>query len=595
MHKEKGYLLGLVFLIPLMAAIASVFFFALKPPSNLKELTARDLLKIKNHLLAYAATDEERPGRLPCAGNEEGEAQLFSRNVCPKNFGRLPWKSLDWGGAQNIGYAVAEHFSGDFPPSKTLNPKAPADLNYIDEEGVLHSNLVALLFVPRFEADFETLPQIDLRHPKWLGAVGITKEELLFSAQKAVTQRVLKCFKAHSLRETLPAPAPFAAENFQSHPNARFGRVPEWAENPGLSVMVANFLKEWEALPQDLPLQEVENFNWKKWEESLYAFNSYVAQAFGVYQNLNQVAQKLEKSANTLESTFMRTIADKTENEVGRVSASAQKTILQNAQNVENYYETIRQTLWESGFSFDFSVFLTWEKAKIDFQNLAPLNKTVQSAEMWQALWAWRKANALLRQESNALFLKTQENALLVRKLPTATSKQENAESLYAQSKNVQEVLNKTQKSVVQFKEKETAARKKTMQKNVAEFLSLFQHLKATTQNAQSVLKGEKANRSRILWQSAECDFFNTWWVKDSWQEFVFYQQNAFVLGRGKKEVVVMASGAELPQQNRENQSPEHYFESCNAEDSRANWAENPKAEFCATSQNKTFNDVLAW
>lgn len=595
MHlKQRGYLLGLFFLMPIILGLASLFFYSLQTPDNAKMLATQDLLQLKNLLIDYAAADLERPGRLPCVADDEGEAQLFSRKVCPQHFGRLPWKTLDWGktkahNGQNVFYVLDENFSGDFAAQQYLNPATHASLEYIDQNGKTHTQQVAILFVPRFQMDFKQKPNvIDLRQQEWLAAVGISREELFFKVQKSVANLLLNCLKAHALKKEVPSPSPFAASNFQSHQAARFGRVPEYAQNEGMNLVWADFAQTFDSFP----ITDLENADFWALNESLYAFQNYANQAFFQYQKLNDWAQKLQKTANTLNNTILRVLNANNQ----RVSASAQKNVRKQSENLAKIVADIQQSLWESGLQMDVLDFSIWQSAQKTFLENAPFNQNVQSAILWQSLLDLNQATQNVALWSANLFKQTQESAVLVRKMPKASGNAENLNALYSQSKMLREHINKTQKSIVDYQNNPSKTRLKNMQNNFEKFSLLFNKLKENLRMAQSVLKGGLANLWPVLWQSASCDFLNTWWAKDQWQSFVFYQKKARILTRETAhDWVVIASGAPLDNQNPNIQAPEHYFENCNADSSRANWAENPNEDFCVLPRALDFNDVLAW
>ena len=241
MMHQRGYLLGIVFFLPVVAVIISLFLSGLLRTADFKTAKMQELLMIKKALIAYAATDFDRPGRLPCTGNKEGESQLLVRNICPEFFGHLPWKTLDLGAGSDVFYVLDESFSGNFQASKPLNANTRANLSMIDENGIIHKNLAAILAVPQIPQNFTTMPTIDLRDSRWRFAIAISDEELLYAAQRQVANTLAACFTGHSKKTTLPAPAPFSAQNEESIDSSRFGRVPNYAQNVGITILLQNF------------------------------------------------------------------------------------------------------------------------------------------------------------------------------------------------------------------------------------------------------------------------------------------------------------------------------------------------------------------
>lgn len=598
--KERGYLLGLLFFLPIVAVFISVLFAGLMSGSDLKSLQMAELLAVKNALIAYAATDTERPGRLPCTADLEGEAQLFVRNVCPEFFGRLPWKTLDLGVGNGILYVLDGNFSGDFQTSKTLNANTRATLTMVDAQGIQHKNLAAILAVPKIAQTFTEQPMIDLRDSRWRFAVGISADELLHAASRHVANTLAACFRGHTQKETLPAPAPFSAENEESLDSARFGRVPNYAQNAGISAILQNFFVDFES--QNISLlttesDEVDAFsaNLKTLDESLYAANLYANQAFNAYKNVNAAAKNLQKSANTLAATISRTTNGKSENKAERVSASVQRNVIKNGEALLSYYETLAQRFWQTGFAAPSVDFAAWQDVFDIFKKNAPQDKTVTDLAFWQTLFNLLRATQNLAAWSDEILKITEENAVLARKSTTATARQENADSLYSQSAALRTALEKAQTALSNFQKSPTATRRKNLLKAAQTLNALKNNFQNLLKTAQSQMAGGTAHFWPMIWASASCDFLNTWWAKEAWRGTIFYQNNAEILGRGKKPWAILAAGAPLQNQNRAFDAPQSYFEDCNNSITRADSAQNPDDKLCALPKKSNFNDILAW
>lgn len=78
-------------------AIATLFAFA-SAPSHSEEwdkATQDALTQARDALIGRAASDDNRPGSLPCPDTDnDGIAQLLVGPECPSYVGRLPWKTL---------------------------------------------------------------------------------------------------------------------------------------------------------------------------------------------------------------------------------------------------------------------------------------------------------------------------------------------------------------------------------------------------------------------------------------------------------------------------------------------------------------------
>lgn len=94
---------------------------------HLEKTTASALAQAKAALIGRAATDNNRPGSLPCPDtNNDGVAELFVGANCPAYIGRLPWKTLDLpelldGSGERLWYAISPGLR-DNTAAEPINP-----------------------------------------------------------------------------------------------------------------------------------------------------------------------------------------------------------------------------------------------------------------------------------------------------------------------------------------------------------------------------------------------------------------------------------------------------------------------------------------
>jgi type II secretory pathway pseudopilin PulG len=151
-------LLGLLAIAALARALAS-------PPGVANQLaTERALARARDALIAYAATEDNSPGALPCPdydndGESDGNEPGF---VCSHTLGRLPWKTLGIGpvtdgAGECIWYALTPGFSNKIPTSQRtagsatrplINPDAPGGISRIDASGAATGTLIAVVIAP---------------------------------------------------------------------------------------------------------------------------------------------------------------------------------------------------------------------------------------------------------------------------------------------------------------------------------------------------------------------------------------------------------------------------------------------------------------
>lgn len=108
----------------------------------------RALASARDALLGRAASDDNRPGSLPCpALDDNGQVPLFVGDRCPAYVGRFPWKALKTGElrdghGQLLWYALAPALR-DSPAAEPVNGLTTAELSLDDQ-----SAIAAIIFSP---------------------------------------------------------------------------------------------------------------------------------------------------------------------------------------------------------------------------------------------------------------------------------------------------------------------------------------------------------------------------------------------------------------------------------------------------------------
>ncbi|MCB1941271.1 MAG: hypothetical protein KDI53_04380 [Candidatus Accumulibacter sp.] len=113
-----------------------------------EQRAAAALADAREALVGRAATDDNRPGSLPCpALDENGVAAIFAGNHCPTYIGRLPWSTLRVGELRDsagalLWYALAPALR-DHPLVPPINAQTPVELTL---NGT--ANVAAIVFSP---------------------------------------------------------------------------------------------------------------------------------------------------------------------------------------------------------------------------------------------------------------------------------------------------------------------------------------------------------------------------------------------------------------------------------------------------------------
>lgn len=170
---QRGQIL-LVILTMLIIAFGAAFYAFVGPTGSAIErdkITTAALARAKDALIGYAASDNNRPGSLPCPDFDDGTvnalntandgvADLYAGNECPGfvagsnvYLGRLPWRTLDLpdlrdSSGERLWYAV----SRDFARNPTCLPNCPLNSDTVGQLTVTGvapaSTVVAIIFAP---------------------------------------------------------------------------------------------------------------------------------------------------------------------------------------------------------------------------------------------------------------------------------------------------------------------------------------------------------------------------------------------------------------------------------------------------------------
>jgi hypothetical protein len=161
-HRQRGQIMVAVAFVISIAAGAAIYAFLGGNTRRFDEMqiTASALAQARDALIGRAASDNNRPGSLPCpdiATNisgtnvpNDGIADLLVGNECPSYVGRLPWRTLDLpdlrdAGGERLWYALSRSFRDD-DSAQPINSNTAGTLSI--SGSVTAGNLVAIVFAP---------------------------------------------------------------------------------------------------------------------------------------------------------------------------------------------------------------------------------------------------------------------------------------------------------------------------------------------------------------------------------------------------------------------------------------------------------------
>jgi len=149
--REHGAALLLLMLLAFLAASSWVIQqrggeSATSARGAVDRTTRTALAQAKEALLGRAASDDNRPGSLPCPDTDnDGDSEMFAGVQCRAYVGRLPWKTLDIpealdGNGERLWYALSANLR-DHPSAQPINAQQTAQLSL---DG--RPNIAAIIF-----------------------------------------------------------------------------------------------------------------------------------------------------------------------------------------------------------------------------------------------------------------------------------------------------------------------------------------------------------------------------------------------------------------------------------------------------------------
>lgn len=266
--RQRGVALWMVLLTLIMAGGLTFYRSAnlqLNKPQQQIALSST-MARAKEALIAYAVTNDERPGSLPCPdlSPADGQGDFFTAGICPSNVGWLPWISpLDLpelvdDSSTRLWYVLAPNYR-NHSSAHPINSDTTTGLSV---DG--NTDIAALIIAPRAALATQTRPS-NTPSDYLDGANGngndniyvtgpqsdtfndvvlvITRQELMAAVEKRVANEVNSCLAQHASSaantdKRYPWPTPLTSTTFQGNTNTLFGRVPSTQPSAGLDAQL---------------------------------------------------------------------------------------------------------------------------------------------------------------------------------------------------------------------------------------------------------------------------------------------------------------------------------------------------------------------
>jgi hypothetical protein len=146
---------ALIAVLVLIVIGAGALIYRIASPFSLEverdRITHAALAQAKDALIGRAASDQNRPGSLPCPDlDNNGSAELFAGTHCPGYIGRLPWRTLGLpdlrdGSGERLWYALSRSFR-DHNSAQPINSDTAGELTVTGTAPA--TGVIAIVFAP---------------------------------------------------------------------------------------------------------------------------------------------------------------------------------------------------------------------------------------------------------------------------------------------------------------------------------------------------------------------------------------------------------------------------------------------------------------
>lgn len=353
---------------------------------------ALTMARAKEALIAYAVTDSDRPGSLPCPDLAtdsvgfsnfpgDGKTDFFTVNQCPIYVGWLPWITLDLpeltdNTGTRLWYVLA-------PALRNHDSAQP--INSDTATGLLvdgSSDIAAMIIAPRTPLAGQNRPSNNpgdylegengngndhtyVTGPRGDGfndiVLVITRQELMAAVEKRVANETRNCLEQHATSaanpdQRYPWPAPFSAADRQAKAGSFFGRVPTTQPGSGPEALLKKSTARL-STARDL-LASAGDAN-----QQLTALNSLGAEllsARNLFETIYLAANQLKQTADNTTSQ-MQSLETAIDNAIvgGRISVTEGSTIRTLAGASEATLSSLPTLLTQSGIDV-----FPWELAR---------------------------------------------------------------------------------------------------------------------------------------------------------------------------------------------------------------------------------------
>lgn len=631
LHTQRGNLA-----LPLLAlsfATAAGLSFALISGAEHESEQMAALKRARDALIARAATDDNRPGSLPCPDlltdsstlaniPDDGKADLLTRNRCPSYLGRLPWATLDMPKARDqageaLWYLAAPGLRDD-ESAQPINSDTASGLEISS-----NPDIAALLIAPGTPLPGQQRPsntiadylegQFSDDPPHYTTAgndriLPISRQELMAAAEQRVAASVRHCLARHArLLGHFPWPSPLAASGGEGHAHSLFGRLPLTQPNSGIQEALRT---QQSALGDEL--DQIANTSGVEQSERLQMLAERVGYGDRLVASLETAnAQISERAANLAEAMTELEASIRSATANSRIARSEGITITSEANATLSTVDALEDAIFRFGLDT-----LAWRSAEPSPANNRTQNALLAArAQLHQALQAFivldtatpRPLQAALVAPAEAIGSPIGDFRQITNRIAEqATTLRDIAQETRQRATTAQTALDNAISTQKSWTNNPSSDKRSALDRALDGAIAATQALIDANGTLRDESSGGTAQAWPMVWAAQGCEFLApsgpSWWQANQWHPLVFYQiarqtpdPRLQLPGKPAQSLIVLLAGQALDGQRRPSTDIADYLESANANPSRNGEALSPSLNFVQARPGLDFNDQVAY
>ncbi|WP_234084560.1 hypothetical protein [Azonexus sp. R2A61] len=634
-HRQQGAALLLVSAALFSGGLGLVLHEPAKIRNDNRQMHI--LKAAKAALIARAATDDNRPGSLPCPdlatdssglANRpgDGKADMLTRNQCPSVIGWLPWVTLNMPpprdtAGEMLWYVIAPGLRDD-DSAAPINGETRSGLHL---EGF--GDVAALLVAPGSPLSGQQRPSlnpgdyvehrlIDNGGLSFLQGAGndlvlpIRLDEVMAAAGQRTANEVLRCLDSHQvIAGQVPWPAAPGNPARQGQHERRFGHLPQTQPRDNIRQEMQQIAGK--LLATDLQLRT----DAPSMRTALEQQAEIAAYGRNFADGLQRAAREMSRIGGDLDNAGQRlvdTVAKAVAND--RIARSEGSAISQDSAVLQERLEALDDAIDRLGFDA-----LVWQAVRQGrhetpgstrnrTRTLASSLNAASQRFAAQDLAEPRPLQQAIVPYANAIGAVAVDTLELAKIVVSQASTAASEAALNSQLANTLSTLilgkNQALDKLAAWQSKPTPTSSSELSAALQAVREQSAQFSAGLLALSETAIAQPAAAWPLAWASARCDFLDPalsgWWQSNAWHAQVFYQiagggPPIEAGGRDRLERLVIVAGPPKNGQQRPSTAVADYLEEINADASRNGDAQRPLPRFTLAGSGTGINDRLAY